>query len=140
MSVLGEAQALWDALLIVNPIGVTDRLTYASQRQRSSYLSRSDAAFQDRYQASAEWTRVKDETIAVDGAWRIYSGGPRLYTNMLVRHALGIRRDFVKRILKPLLPPSQKGLSIVWRGRLGDASQARRRARSHREKVHESPA
>ena len=128
MSVLGEAQALWDALLIVNPIGVTDRLTHASLRQRNSYFSSSDAAFQDRYQASAEWTRVKDETIAVDGGWRIYSSGPGLYTNMLIRHALGIRRDFGKRILKPLLPPSQKGLRIVWPGRLGGPSRTRRRA------------
>ena len=108
MSVLGEAQALWDALLIVNPIGVTDRLTHASLRQRNSYFSSSDAAFEDR-----EWTRVKDEAIAVDGGWRIYSSGPGLYTNMLVRHALGIRRDFGKQIIKPLLPPSQKGLRIV---------------------------
>jgi cellobiose phosphorylase len=128
MSVLGEAQALWDALLIVNPIGVTDRLTHASLRQRNSYFSSSDAAFEDRYQASAEWTRVKDETIAVDGGWRIYSSGPGLYTNMLVRHALGIRRDFGKRILKSLLPPSQKGLRIVWPARLGGASRTRRRA------------
>ena len=128
MSVLGEAQALWDALLIVNPIGVTDRLTHASLRQRNSYFSSSDAAFEDRYQASAEWTRVKDETIAVDGGWRIYSSGPGLYTNMLVRHALGIRRDFGKQIIKPLLPPSQKGLRIVWPSRLGGASRTRRRA------------
>ena len=128
MSVLGEAQALWDALLIVNPIGVTDRLTHASLRQRNAYFSSSDVAFQDRYQASAEWTRVKDETIAVDGGWRVYSSGPGLYTNMLVRHVLGIRRDFGKQIIKPLLPPSRKGLQIVWSGRLRGASRSRRRA------------
>jgi cellobiose phosphorylase len=123
MSVLGESQALWDALLVVNPIAVTDRLTHASLRQRNAYFSSSDAAFQDRYRASAEWARVRDETIAVDGGWRIYSSGPGLYTNMLVRHALGIRRYFGKRIVNPCLPVSQKGLSISWPGRVGAGSR-----------------
>ncbi len=79
MSVLGESEALWDALLVVNPIAVTDRLTHASLRQRNAYFSSSDAAFRDRYQASAEWARVRADTIAVDGGWRIYSSGPGLY-------------------------------------------------------------
>src|SRR5205823_525346 len=59
MSVLGVSQALWDALLVVNPIAVTDRLPQASLRQRNAYFSSSDAAFRDRYQASAEWARLK---------------------------------------------------------------------------------
>ncbi len=118
MSVLGESQALWDALLVVNPIAVTDRLTHASLRQRNAYFSSSDAAFRDRYQASAEWTRVKADKIAVDGGWRIYSSGPGLYTNMLIRHLFGARRHFGKHIVKPCLPSSQKGLTLVWPGRL----------------------
>jgi cellobiose phosphorylase len=61
MSVLGESAALWDALLVANPIAVTDRLHHASLRQRNAYFSSSDAAFQDRYQASAEWSRLRDE-------------------------------------------------------------------------------
>ena len=76
MSVLGEAEALWEALLIANPIAITDRLGHASLRQRNAYFSSSDAAFRDRYQASAEWDRVKAREIAVDGGWRIYSSGP----------------------------------------------------------------
>jgi cellobiose phosphorylase len=119
MSVLGESQALWDALLAVNPIAVTDRLSHASLRQRNAYFSSSDAAFRDRYQASAEWARVKAGTIAVDGGWRIYSSGAGLYTNMLIQHALGVRRHFGKRIAKPCLPASQEGLSLVWPSRLG---------------------
>ena len=114
MAILGESQALWDALVVVNPISVTDRLAHASLRQRNAYFSSSDAAFQDRYQASAEWERVRAETIAVDGGWRIYSSGSGLYTNMLIRHALGIRRYFGERIVKPCLPASQAGLRLKW--------------------------
>ena len=73
MSALGESQALWDALMVANPIAVTNRLKHASLRQRNAYFSSSDAAFRDRYQASDEWARVKAGTIAVDGGWRIYS-------------------------------------------------------------------
>ena len=94
MSVLGESEAQWNALMVANPIAVTDRLTHASLRQRNAYFSSSDAAFQDRYQASAEWARVKADRIAVDGGWRIYSSGPGLTTNMLIRHVFGVRRWF----------------------------------------------
>src|SRR5262249_53737223 len=117
MSVLGESAAMWDALLTVNPIAVTDRLTNASLRQRNAYFSSSDAAFADRYQASAEWKRAKAGAIAVDGGWRIYSSGPGVYVNMVIQHALGARRWFGKRIVKPCLPSSQKGLSLSWPGR-----------------------
>ena len=92
MSDIGEFAALWEALLVANPIAVTDELPNASLRQRNAYFSSSDAAFQDRYQASDEWARVKASSIAVDGGWRIYSSGPGLYANMLIRHAFGLRR------------------------------------------------
>jgi cellobiose phosphorylase len=116
MAVLGEAQALWNALLVVNPIAVTDILAHASLRQRNAYFSSSDAAFHDRYQASEEWDRVKNETIKVDGGWRIYSSGSGLYTNMLIRHAFGIRRHFGKLVVKPCLPASLQDLSLEWAG------------------------
>ena len=59
MAVLGEADALWEALRVANPITVTEHLANASPRQRNAYFSSSDAAFPDRYRASAEWPRVK---------------------------------------------------------------------------------
>jgi 1,2-beta-oligoglucan phosphorylase len=45
MAVLGEAQEMWDALLLVNPIAATDRLPQATLRQRNAYFSSSDADF-----------------------------------------------------------------------------------------------
>jgi 1,2-beta-oligoglucan phosphorylase len=104
MAVLREADALWEALEVVNPVSVTERLAHASPRQRNAYFSSSDAAFPDRYRASAEWQRVRDGTVAVDGGWRIYSSGPGLYTNVLLSHALGIRRRFGERVVEPVLP------------------------------------
>jgi cellobiose phosphorylase len=117
MALLGEAQEAWEALLTANPIAVTERLAQATLRQRNSYFSSSDAAFRDRYQASTEWQRVRSADIAVDGGWRIYSSGPGLYTNVLLRYVLGVRRDFGVRIARPCLPPSVAGLTLMWPGR-----------------------
>jgi len=112
-SVLGESEALWNALMVASPIAVTDRLAHASLRPRNAYFSSSDAAFQDRYQASAEWARVKADKIAVDGGWRIYSSGSGLTTNMLIRRVFGARRHFGERIVQSCLPASVEGLSLA---------------------------
>jgi cellobiose phosphorylase len=104
MAVMGEGEALWEALRVVNPVSVAEQVAGASPRQRNAYFSSSDAAFADRYRASAEWGRVRDGGVAFDGGWRIYSSGPGLYTNLLICHALGVRRRFGQRIVKPVLP------------------------------------
>ena len=104
MAVLGEADALWEALQVVNPVTVAERVANASPRQRNAYFSSSDAGFADRYRASAEWERVREGSVAVDGGWRIYSSGPGLYTSLLLCHTLGIRRRFGQRIVAPVLP------------------------------------
>ena len=118
MSVLGEFEALWDALMVANPIAVTDRLAHASLRQRNAYFSSSDAAFQDRYQASAEWARVKADKIAVDGGWRIYSSGPGLTTNMLIRHAVrACAASSASGSSSPACRLRSKDLSLAWPGR-----------------------
>jgi len=115
MSVMGEPEALWDALLAANPIAVTDRVANASLRQRNSYFSSSDAAYRDRYQASAEWERVRAGTIAADGGWRVYSSGPGLYAYILIQHMFGLRRRFGKRV-KPGLPAFRGKLRLEWPG------------------------
>ena len=112
MAALGEVEALWDALAVANPVGVASRVPNAAPRQRNAYFSSSDAAFDDRYQASAEWPRVKAGTIAVEGGWRIYSSGPGLYVGLLVGHALGVRRWFGERVRRPVLPESLRKLTL----------------------------
>lgn len=114
MSVMGDAQALWDALAVVNPIAVTERVANASLRQRNAYFSSSDAAFPDRYAASADWDQARAQTVAADGGWRVYSSGPGLYMNMLVRHVFGRRRDFGARVEAPCLAPAHRDAKLVW--------------------------
>ena len=112
MAVLGEAEALWEALRVANSIGVTERLAHAAPRQRNAYFSSSDAAFADRYAADAEWPRVMAGTVSVDGGWRIYSSGPGLFINLLLTHALGIRRRFGERVLDPIVPASLGAIGV----------------------------
>ena len=100
----------WRACSAVNPVGVAGHVANASPRQRNAYFSSSDAAFPDRYRAGAEWDRVRAGTVAADGGWRIYSSGPGLYVNLLLRHALGLRRRFGERVAAPVLP---RGLGPV---------------------------
>ncbi|WP_156898242.1 GH36-type glycosyl hydrolase domain-containing protein [Methylocapsa acidiphila] len=94
MAALGDQDAVWDALQLANPIAATDRLPRARLRQRNAYFSSSDAAFPDRYAASAEWARVKVGDIALEGGWRVYSSGPGLYVSVLLRHVLGLGRTW----------------------------------------------
>jgi cellobiose phosphorylase len=117
MAVLGEAEALWEALQVVNPVSVAEIVANASPRQRNAFFSSSDAAFPDRYRASAEWERVREGTVAVDGGWRIYSSGPGLYVNLLICHALGVRRRFGQRVVAPVL---SRGLGPVTLERVMD--------------------
>ena len=113
MSVLGDRQGLWDALLVANPIAVTERLDHATLRQRNAYFSSSDAAFRDRYEACAKWDLAKAGEVAVDGGWRIYSSGPGIYVALVIQHALGVRRRFGKRFGKRNLPAAQKRLRLA---------------------------
>ena len=122
LALLGEAQEMWEALAIVNSIASTDRLPQASLRQRNAYFSSSDAAFRDRYQASAEWPRAREGAIAVEGGWRIYSSGPGLYVHMLISRALGARRQFGVRTVSPCLPASLQSVRLQWHGRPGCAA------------------
>jgi cellobiose phosphorylase len=108
----GDGAGLWEGLALVNPIAVTTHLRQASLRQRNAYFSSSDAAFKDRDSASTDWADVKAGTVAVDGGWRIYSSGPGLYTNVLVRHAFGRRRSYGERSGTPVLPPSLAGAKL----------------------------
>jgi cellobiose phosphorylase len=104
LAALGEADALWEALLLASPITVTERVASASLRQRNTYFSSSDAAFSDRYQASTHWDNVRSGRMSVDAGWRIYSSGPGIYVNLLLGYVLGQRRYFGERRAAPLLP------------------------------------
>ncbi len=101
---LGLAGELWDVLAAANPVGVAARVANAAPRQRNAYFSSEDAAFPDRYAASADWERLRAGEVTVEGGWRIYSSGPGIFTGLLLGRALGLRRWYGERVLAPVLP------------------------------------
>jgi len=85
LDLLGETEAARELMRLVNPISVTEELPQATLRQRNAYFSSSDAAFRDRAEASAQWERVRDGTVGVDGGWRVYSSGAGIFTRLALR-------------------------------------------------------
>ncbi len=110
MAVLGDSDALFNLLDIVNPVTVGVRLPQAAPRQRNAFFSSSDAAFPDRASASAQWERVRARTIGCEGGWRIYSSGPGLFTNLLIRHGFGERRLWGE----PAPRGAREGATMSW--------------------------
>lgn len=108
---VGEAQRFFHALCQANPIGIRSIVPEASLRQANCYYSSSDAAFEDRYQASAQYGRVASGTIALDGGWRVYSSGAGIALGLIVRCFLGLSCEWQVLRVDPVIPRVLDGLS-----------------------------
>lgn len=106
----GDAEGLFAALALVNPIGMTERAPSARRRQSSCYFSSSDAAFGDRYEAEAAYPRAQRGDVALEGGWRVYSSGPGLYLRLVVENMLGVRLRGERVEIDPVLPHALDGL------------------------------
>lgn len=109
---VGDAERFFHALCQANPIGLSEIVPTASLRPSNCYYSSSDAAFTDRYQASAEYERVRRGTIALDGGWRVYSSGAGILFGLVVRHLFGLRLEADALLIDPVLPPALDGLRV----------------------------
>ncbi len=109
---VGEADRFFHALCQANPIGVRALVGSAAVRQSNVYYSSSDAAFADRYQASAEYDRVHAGTIALEGGWRVYSSGAGILFGLVVRHLFGLRLEADALVVDPVLPASLDGTRL----------------------------
>ena len=109
---VGEAERFFHALCQANPIGLSEIVPTASLRPSNCYYSSSDAAFADRYQASAEYERVRRGTIDLDGGWRVYSSGAGILFGLVVRHLFGLRLEADALLIDPVLPAALDGTSV----------------------------
>jgi 1,2-beta-oligoglucan phosphorylase len=110
MARVGDAEALWWALQVANPVGLTATVAHAAPRQSNVYFSSSDADFPDRVEATARWNELRTGGIAVRGGWRLYSSGPGLYLHTIRAALLGVRESFGDVVFDPVLPRSLDGL------------------------------
>ncbi|MBS1238318.1 MAG: uncharacterized protein H6R37_1562, partial [Deltaproteobacteria bacterium] len=65
----GDAESFFHALCQANPIGIRTLVPSATLRQANCYYSSSDAVFKDRYQAFAEYDRVKKGEVRSPTGW-----------------------------------------------------------------------
>jgi 1,2-beta-oligoglucan phosphorylase len=107
---IGDADGFLHALCQANPIGIRSIVPAATLRQANCYYSSSDAAFEDRYQASAEYQRVAQGTVALDGGWRVYSSGAGIALGLIVRCFLGLSCESQVVRVDPVIPGALDGL------------------------------
>jgi CRISPR-associated protein Csx3 len=111
MSRLGEADRLWEALQVVNPVGLREVVGNAMARQSNVYFSSSDPDFHDRIEAARRWEELRTGSVRVRGGWRLYSSGPGLFIHTVRSYLLGIRESFGRVVFDPVLPLGLDGLS-----------------------------
>jgi 1,2-beta-oligoglucan phosphorylase len=111
MARLGDAERLWTALQVVNPVGLHHVLPAASLRQANVYFSSSDADFADRLEAARRWPELRAGRVPVRAGWRLYSSGPGLFLHKVRACLLGVRESFGELVLDPVLPRSLDGLT-----------------------------
>ena len=109
----GDAERLFEALALANPIGVTERTANSRPRQSTCYYSSSDATFADRYEAAAHYGDVRDGTVPLEGGWRVYSSGPGIFLRLVVESLLGVRRRGDLLEIDPVLAPALDGLQAT---------------------------
>lgn len=109
---VGETERFFRALCQANPIGIRSLVPSATLRQANCYYSSSDAAFEDRYQASAEYQRVAEGTVPLDGGWRVYSSGAGIGLSLIVRRFLGLGIEARDVTLDPVIPTALDGLRV----------------------------
>ena len=110
MAKVGDADRLWTALQVVNPVSLEKIVGNAMPRQSNVYFSSSDANFNDRYEAQHRWQELRGGKVGVRGGWRLYSSGPGIYVHAVRASLLGIRESFGELVFDPVLPMALDGL------------------------------
>jgi CRISPR-associated protein Csx3 len=111
MAKVGDADRLWTALQVVNPVGLKEVVAHAMPRQSNVYFSSSDANFHDRVEAAQRWKELRTGSVGVRGGWRLYSSGPGLFVHAIRACLLGLRESFGDVVFDPVLPRSLDGLA-----------------------------
>jgi cellobiose phosphorylase len=110
MARYGDVEAFFCAVRQAIPIALRSVVPPAAMRQANCYYSSSDAAFADRYEALAQYEKVKAGAVALEGGWRIYSSGAGIAIRLLQQCFLGLRWEKSALRLDPVIPASLDGL------------------------------
>ncbi len=109
----GDATAFFAELCRMNPVGMRDLVASATPRQSNCYYSSSDAAFADRYAASADYGKISAGEVALDGGWRVYSSGAGIAARLIMQCFLGLRPGAGSLVLDPVMDSALGQLDIL---------------------------
>jgi 1,2-beta-oligoglucan phosphorylase len=112
MAHVGDVEAFFLALRQANPIGIRLAVPAAALRQANCYYSSSDAAFADRYEALADYEKVKIGAVPLEGGWRIYSSGAGIAMRLIHQCFLGLRREKSVLRIDPVIPAALDDLQV----------------------------
>ena len=107
----GRADVFLKALRQAIPVAYRDAVPCADIRQSNCYYTSSDVVFKNRYEADERYDEIKSGKIPLKGGWRVYSSGPGICIGVIVSQLVGLRIEFGKIILDPVLPHSLDGFS-----------------------------
>jgi cellobiose phosphorylase len=115
----GRAVEFMKALRQAIPAGYAEIVPCSDTRQSNCYYSSSDAVFETRYQADERYNEIIDGKITLRGGWRVYSSGPGIFAGLIITHLLGIRREWGRFVIDPVMPASLDGIeaSLIIMGR-----------------------
>ena len=102
----GDADEFFAELCRMNPIGMRDLVGTAAMRQSNCYYSSSDAAFLDRYQASADYDGINNHEVMLEGGWRVYSSGAGIAARLIMQCFLGLRPEAHVLVIDPVIDPA----------------------------------
>jgi cellobiose phosphorylase len=111
LAITGKADAFLRALRQAIPVAYRDIVPCGDIRQANCYYSSSDVIFMNRYEADRLYSEISTGDITLRGGWRVYSSGPGIYTGIIVSHLLGLRIEWGRVIIDPVLPFSLDGLT-----------------------------
>ncbi|HQG22263.1 MAG TPA: amylo-alpha-1,6-glucosidase [Bacteroidales bacterium] len=115
----GRAVEFMKALRQAIPAGYAEIVPCSDTRQSNCYYSSSDAVFETRYQADERYNEIIEGKITLRGGWRVYSSGPGIFAGLIMTHLLGIRREWGRFVIDPVMPASLDGIeaSLIIMGR-----------------------
>lgn len=103
-AILGNADEFVKALRQANPVAYREIVGCGDIRQANCYYSSSDVIFKNRYDADQNYCKAIAGEYPLRGGWRVYSSGPGIYIGLIVSRLLGIRTEFGKTIIDPVIP------------------------------------
>jgi cellobiose phosphorylase len=111
LAITGKADAFLQALRQAIPVAYREIVQCGDVRQSNCYYSSSDVIFKTRYEADRLYNEIIKGKTTLKGGWRVYSSGPGIFIGIIVSRFLGLRTEYGKFIIDPVMPDSLDGFS-----------------------------